>query len=124
MANMFKVIKSEPSKSRKLPFLPRVGLVVDAFGLQFVFKGVPLAETFLSARERGLTLANLRKAAEDQLAEVTFPKVLGRLAMVKNLAKTKEEKTPVKKSAPKAAATPKKKAEKVAKTVESTPETV
>ncbi len=122
MANMIKVLKSEKSQNRKLPFLPRVGLVVDAFGRQFVFKGVPFAETFIVARERGFSLATLKKVAEEQLSEVGFPAILGRgLAVVKNLRNAKAEKTAVKKSAPKAAATPKKKAEKTDKSAKAAP---
>ena len=122
MANMIKVVKSEKSKSRKLPFLPRIGIVVDAFGRQFIFKGVPFAETFLSARERGFSLATLQKAAEDLLNEVSIPKALGRsLAVVKDIG---ADKAAVKKSAAKAAATPKKKVEKAEKSATSAPDKV
>lgn len=116
MANMIKVLKSEKLKNRKLPFLPRVGLVVDAFGRQFIFKGVPFAETFFIARERGFSLATLRKVAEEQLSEVKLPTLSRVLSVVSS------ERAPVKKPQPKAAATPKKKAEKTEKSAKPAPE--
>jgi hypothetical protein len=105
MASFLKILKSEKSKNRKLPFLPRVGLVVDAFGRQFIFKGVPFAETLFIARERGISFESLRKVALEQLNEVKLPS-FGQIV-------------PIKKPAPKAAATPKKKAPKAAKPVQS-----
>ena len=57
MAYTFYVQKSERTKLRRLPFLPRFGITVEAFGRQLTFKQVPLLETLLNLRDRGLSLS-------------------------------------------------------------------
>jgi hypothetical protein len=116
MANMFSVQKSERSPLRRLPLLPRVGIVVDVAGRQFSFKHVPILETLLIARERGLTMKNLVKVASEALSEVAFPKPDAKGAAVTPLKKVDAERQgasakSVKKPAAKAAAA-KKKAER------------
>lgn len=114
MANMFSVTKTESSRLRKLPLLPRFGIMVDVAGLRFTYKHAPLLETVLNARERGLSVTNLLKVAREQLAEIDFPAATKRaLSVVKSSREAKAGATvkaaPVKKAPAKAAA--KKKAE-------------
>jgi long-subunit acyl-CoA synthetase (AMP-forming) len=113
MAIAFTISKIKASSSRKLPLLPRLGLVVDFAGMQVAIRSVPMIETLLAARAKGgISLNNLRTVATEALEEVRMPAAIGRgLAVVQSLgakAKTKA----VKKSAAKAAAERKPAAEK------------
>lgn len=105
MAIAFTISKIKASSSRKLPLLPRLGLVVDFAGMQVAIRSVPMIETLLAARAKGgISLSNLRTVATEALEEVRMPAAIGRgLAVVQSLgakAKTKA----VKKSSAKAAA--------------------
>ena len=73
MAYTFYVQKTERTKLRRLPFLPRFGITVETFGRQFTFKQVPLLETLLNLRDRGFSLSNFRKLAKDEWDEIRFP---------------------------------------------------
>ena len=96
MANGFWILKSERTKLRKLPFLPRIGLVVDVAGRRFVFKHAPLAETLLNARERGFSLKNLKKVADEELAEISLSASMKKgLAVVKSIRDQVVESAPV-----------------------------
>jgi hypothetical protein len=73
MGVSFEVDKKKPSKTRKLPFLPRVGIYVDFGGREFVYKQTSLLETALNLQERGITMANWVKLMVEQFAEIEFP---------------------------------------------------
>ena len=73
MAYTFYVQKSERTKLRRLPFLPRFGITVETFGRQLTFKQVPLLETLLNLRDRGLSLSNFRRLAKEEWDEIRFP---------------------------------------------------
>ena len=112
MANMLCLQKTEPSKLRRLPLLPRIGITIELAGRQLTYKQAPLLETLLNLKDRGFNLKNLAKVAQEELDEIRFPVIKRGLAAVKDLhAKTAEAKI-VKKAAAKAAA--KKKADEAA----------
>lgn len=84
MATMFSMKKTERSKTRRLPLLPRVGLVVDVAGRTFTFKYASLLETAMNVRDRGLPLSAFRKVLTEELAEIKFSALVERgLAAVK-----------------------------------------
>jgi hypothetical protein len=106
------ITKSAPTKLRKLPFLPRFALTVELGGRQLTLRKTPALETLLNLRQGGFTLANLRKVAEEELAEIKLPALRKPVAAVakKGLAqvKTIKEKVvanakPIRKAAAKAA---------------------
>ena len=74
--NLFKVDKSEKSRSRKFPLLPRVGIVVDVAGKRFSFRHAPLVETLWNLLERGPTRQNLEKILAEQLYEISLPSLI------------------------------------------------
>ena len=73
MANQLCIEKSEPSKTRRLPFLPRIGLFIDIAGRQITYRQVPITETLLNLRDVGFSMANLMKVAAKQFNEIKFP---------------------------------------------------
>ena len=74
--NLFRVERSDKSRSRKLPLLPRFGLVVDFAGRRFSFRHAPLLETVLNLVERGATRANFEKIVMEQLYEISLPSLV------------------------------------------------
>ena len=115
MAHLIKLVKVEPSKLRRLPFLPRIGLSVELGGLQLVMKHTPPLETLLNLRERGFSWKNLSKLMVDELDEIRFPSLKQSLAAVKTLHSKAADAKGIKKGAAKVAA--KKKTEDVAANV-------
>ena len=86
MSASFTVHKSERSRLRRFPFLPRVGFTVDIGGRQFTLKTAPLLETLLNWRDLGFTVANFRKVTADELSEIGFPNRKAQtIAAIKNL---------------------------------------
>jgi hypothetical protein len=73
MAIQISVVDSRPSKTRRFPLLPRVGLVVDMAGKQFVYKHAPVSETLMNLYDRGFSVANMMALAAEQFAEIRFP---------------------------------------------------
>ena len=73
MINLFKVERLRPTKTRKIPFLPRLGFVVELGGRRFSYRQVPLIETILNLMERGPSFSNLQKIVLEQLYEVNLP---------------------------------------------------
>ncbi len=73
MGILFESEKKKPSKTRKLPFLPRFGIYIDFAGRDFVYKQTSLLETALNLQERGLSLSNFTKLMVEQFAEIQFP---------------------------------------------------
>ena len=74
--NVFRSERTEKSRSRKFPLLPRVGIVVDMAGRRFSFRHAPLVETLLNLFERGLTRSNLEKIVIEQLYEISLPSIV------------------------------------------------
>ena len=73
MAYTFYVQNTERTKLRRLPFLPRFGITVEAFGRQLTVKQVPLLETLLNLRDRGFSFSNFKKLAKEEWDEIRFP---------------------------------------------------
>jgi hypothetical protein len=73
MIHLFKVEKVTKSTTRKFPFLPRFGVVVDVAGKRISFRQVPILETMLNLLERGPSLSNLQNIVSEQIQEVKFP---------------------------------------------------
>lgn len=67
--------RRKKTKSRQLPYLPRIGIYVDWAGYESVFKFAPLMEAFMSLPERGMSVYQLIKVSKEQLSEIKFPKV-------------------------------------------------
>ncbi|RYZ76081.1 MAG: hypothetical protein EOP04_32490 [Proteobacteria bacterium] len=74
--NLFRVDKTDKSRSRKFPFLPRVGIVIDFAGKSYSFRHAPLMETLLNLLERGPSRANLQKIVTEQLYEISLPSLI------------------------------------------------
>lgn len=70
MASEIQINKSKKSKTRKLPFLPRIGLYIDVAGYEVFIKNAPLGETLWNLYERGFSTTNLTKVAREQLKEI------------------------------------------------------
>lgn len=73
MIYLFRVEKSQKSNTRKVPFLPRFGVVVDIAGRRLSFRQAPFTETIVNLIERGPTLSNLQNIVSEQLNEIKFP---------------------------------------------------
>ncbi len=73
MIHLFKVERSSRTSTRKLPFLPRFGIVVDFAGRRWSFKQVPFTETLLNVLERGLSVRNFKAVIREQIQEINFP---------------------------------------------------
>jgi hypothetical protein len=67
------VERKKASKTRKLPFLPRLGIYLDVGGREIIYKQAPVLETVMNLKERGMSIANLFKIAIEQMAEIEFP---------------------------------------------------
>ena len=75
MGSLFYKSKKKNDKTRKIPWLPRIGLYVDIGGYELMFKKVPAMETLLNVLERGMTYAQLKRVEREQFSEISFPKV-------------------------------------------------
>lgn len=75
MANQLCVNKISKSKTRKLPFLPRIGLTFEIGNRQIVFRSAPLLETFLNVWQRGLSPKNLMDVGLEELSEINLPQI-------------------------------------------------
>lgn len=60
------------SKTRKLPYLPRLGLVIDFAGYELTLKFAPFLEAVLSLPERGFSSQNLTDITAEQFDEIAF----------------------------------------------------
>jgi hypothetical protein len=100
---MLEMHKSKRTATRKLPFLPRVGLTVDFAGRHFAFRYAPMLETLMNVRERGFSVKNALSVLRAQLDEVGFPSLAPRKAV--SVVEASGVETPAqRKAAPKAAA--------------------
>ncbi len=75
MANQLCIQKIKKSKTRKLPFLPRIGLTLELGNRQIVFRSAPLLETVLNVWQRGFSQKNLMEVGLEELSEINLPKV-------------------------------------------------
>ncbi|SME93935.1 hypothetical protein [Pseudobacteriovorax antillogorgiicola] len=73
MVNIFKIERASRTRTRKLPFLPRLGVVIDVGGRRISYRQAPLLETFLNLLERGATRSNFDKIIAEQLYEIALP---------------------------------------------------
>lgn len=73
MREMFDYRKLKNSKTRKTPLIPRFGIYFEVAGRQFSYKQVSLIEALMNVAERGLSIKNLVKIRDEQLAEIQFP---------------------------------------------------
>lgn len=76
MINVFKVEQSPKTRTRKLPLLPRLGLVVDIGGKRISYRQAPMLETVLNLLERGATISNFNKIIAEQLYEIALPSLI------------------------------------------------
>ena len=74
--NLFRVEKTDKSRSRKFSLLPRVGFVIDFAGRSYSFRHAPLLETLMNLLERGPSRANLQKIVTEQLYEISLPSLV------------------------------------------------
>ncbi len=72
MSFVYHLQKVKASHLRKLPCLPRFGVIVDMGGYEFSCKFAPLIEAIASLPDRGFTKANLKRIIKSQLAEIQF----------------------------------------------------
>ena len=73
MANFLCVEKSKKSTLKRLSLLPRIGVVVDFRGRQFIYRQAPILETLVNMRKSGFSLKNLMSVSFKQLKEITLP---------------------------------------------------
>jgi hypothetical protein len=78
IVNLFRVDRSEKSRSRKFSWLPRFGIVIDFAGRRFSLRHAPLIETLANLLERGPTRSNLEKIVTEQLYEISLPSLIRR----------------------------------------------
>ena len=62
-----------PTKTRKLPFLPRFGFYLEIGGKALVYRQVPFLETLVYLAQVGPSIAAFVRVTKAQLAEVQFP---------------------------------------------------
>jgi len=72
MALRLSVQKTKQTSTRKLKFLPRVGLTLDLAGRQFTFKQAPFLESVVNMRKKKFNLENLRAISNQILDEITL----------------------------------------------------
>jgi hypothetical protein len=87
MAILFSSERVKQGRTRKFPFLPRIGFVIDFGGRSFTYKQTPILETVANLIERGVNLSNLLKITQEQLAEIQFPREK-KFGVIKTSAKT------------------------------------
>ena len=73
MVNIFKIERTSRTRTRKLPFLPRLGLVIDIGGRRISYRQAPVLETLFNLLERGATRSNFDKIIAEQLYEIALP---------------------------------------------------
>lgn len=76
MINVLRFERTKKTRSRKFPFLPRFGVVVDIGGHRVSYRQAPLLETLANLIERGATRTNFNKIVSEQLYEITLPSLL------------------------------------------------
>lgn len=74
MASLFQIRKKKPGPTRKLSWLPRVGLYLDIAGYEISYKYAPVMEAVIHILEKGLSPRLIEKISREQLKEIRFPK--------------------------------------------------
>lgn len=73
MAIFFRSEKTKPSKTRKLPFLPRVGFFLEVGNRRITFKQAPILEAVAELVEsQKMDLLSFLKFSKQQLDEIQF----------------------------------------------------
>ena len=83
MSLHFAFTKVARSELRKLPLLPRIAFTVEFGGRKLTIRATPTLETLLNLKEKGFSIRNLRRLAEDELSEITLPALRKPAAVVK-----------------------------------------
>ncbi len=78
MINLLRIERVKRTRSRKIPFLPRIGLVVEVAGRRVSYRQAPIFETILNLLERGATKSNFDKIVMEQLYEISLPSLIRR----------------------------------------------
>lgn len=78
MINLLRIERVKKTRTRKLPFLPRFGIVVDVAGRRLSYRQAPIFETILNLLERGATKSNFDKIVMEQLYEISLPSLIRR----------------------------------------------
>ncbi len=73
MVNILRIERSKRTRSRKLPYLPRIGIVIDFGGRRISYRQAPIIETILNLIERGASRSNFDKIITEQLYEIALP---------------------------------------------------
>lgn len=73
MPGEFSFKKKEASKTRKVPILPRFGIVIDVAGYELIYKRVPLLETLVIIFSDARPTKRIANVLKQQFAEVQFP---------------------------------------------------
>lgn len=68
------VQKAKQTSTRKLKFLPRIGLTLDFAGKQFTFRQAPFLESVANMKTKKFSLENLRAVSNQILDEITMEK--------------------------------------------------
>lgn len=78
MVNIFRIERSSKTRTRKLPLLPRIGVVVDIGGRRISYRQAPMLETLINLLERGASRSNFDKIIAEQLYEIALPSLIKR----------------------------------------------
>lgn len=62
--------KVKPTPTRKVPFLPRIGVTVDFAGRRFCYRYVPFFETLANLLDATPSLSRLQSLLKEQFGEV------------------------------------------------------
>lgn len=73
MGLFFKKEEIKASKIKRIPFLPRVGIVVEFGNKRFAYKYVPVMETILNLIDGPITLSRFKTVMRNQFGELQFP---------------------------------------------------
>ena len=87
MSNSISFQKAPKSNTRKLPFFPRFGFVIDIGGRQFSYRQVPLLEVLANVIQNKSGMKGFIESTRTMLEEV-------RLCGFENLEETKENQAP------------------------------
>lgn len=79
--------KSKPSKTRKLPYLPRIGVVVDFAHWTVTYKQTPILETAANLVNEHVNIPKILQVVEKQFSEIKFPKGLKKSQVINTTAR-------------------------------------
>ena len=76
MAIFFRAERIPKTKLKRLPMLPRIGIVFDFAGKRYSYKYVSVVDTIASVVSDGpITLSNFKKVIKAQFEEIEFPPI-------------------------------------------------